>query len=721
MPRAARCLIDDAVHYVLTRGEGDQPIFRHDGDYARYLYLLYRYSRLHALRLYHYVLLPTHVHLLVEAAHATALSAALQGINLSYAFFYRKRYGERIPLWRDRFFSAPVAHDARGLACGRSIELHPVRTGLVADPRDYFASSCRTYTDGLDNPLLTPNPLYVQLAPTADARQRYYHRLLKEDLNAFLAMSLERQLALRQPMEMAKAVKKQFGLPPLTRPPGRPRNTIGMVMSHLAILALALTGGPPVALGQASNGMYRMTQDMMTATGGRVLGLSTVTAQTALGLPASGVSVNESFRLYEGFVLLRASAEALPEAAVTVTGTVDDPLARVTVNGVAALLSGTTFTAEGIPLRVGPNTLTVTAADSLGNAVSRSVVVYLDVPQAQKTPRFSIAVRGTVDDAGAVVSVNEVLGVVDAATREFEALVPVVTGHNRLTVAATDAAGNRASRAIAVFVPPPTRPPAMPTVGTRGTPPPAVTDDASITIGGTKTAGTTIWINGVLVDGNTTALEWSAALTLVEGDNELVVVARSADGASSAEVTINVILDTQPPRVTFDPPAKTNWNPAMLSGIVDDSATTIRVNGILAHRAKRDFTISVPLAPGPNTLRLVAESPTGLVTEVLRDVVLGTVPRIAAVQPAGPALLYAGIAAPIQVSATDEEGDVIAYRVRLDDTLLMDWAETDRFPWTPSSGQLGIHALTVSVRDAYGDLSTETIHVMVIRPPIQHP
>lgn len=63
---------------------------------------------------------------------------------------------------------------------------------------------------------------------------------------------------------------------------------------------------------------------------------------------------------------------------ITVTGTLDDSQAKITVNGTAATIgSSGTFSAP-VTLTEGSNTITVTATDPAGNNVSASVAVDLD-------------------------------------------------------------------------------------------------------------------------------------------------------------------------------------------------------------------------------------------------------------------------------------------------------------------------------------------------------
>ena len=493
------------------------------------------------------------------------------------------------------------------------------------------------------------------------------------------------------------------------------------------IFLAVVLAGPASALAQGSNGTYTVIQDMVSSGGGSVGGGNPMRAQTILGLPASGAASNGTFSLIGGFGIMQAVPVSPTTIAVTVTGTVEDPsgVAEVTVNGVnsiPAAVVGNTFTATDVLLALGPNTLTATAKDTLGNTASKSITVYVDLPQDKKTPRFAINVTGAVDDPGATVWVNGIEASVNAGTGEFVASgVSLVSGLNTLTATAKDAVGNTATASIHVFVPPATPPPARPTVGTVGGPIPAVTTQPSITIGGTKTPGTSIWINGQQVVALGDSTTWTVTLTLVEGDNELAVVAKDATGTPSAEAIVNIILDNLAPVVTFAPPTKTNLTPVPLTGSVDDSQTTVTINGVSAARTKRTFEISVPLTPGQNTLTLIAVSPNMWITSLSYPITLGAIPSIQAVQPPDGAKLYAGATTTLQATVHDPEGDPIQYRFLLDGALLADWTSSAAQPWTPLVTQLGLHTLTIHVRDAYGGMNGKELEVFVIRRPVDHP
>lgn len=222
MPRTARLVVDGGTYHVLTHGNNGQAVFHHDADYQRYLTLLSTYAREHRLKVYHFALMPNHVHLVLEVADGLALSKAMHGLNLSYALYYRRRYKYLGHLWQGRFKSLLINRDSYLLECGRYVELNPVRANLSRDPREYAWSSYRTYAEGLENPLIAANPLYEQLGVSPERRQQAYQQFIRDGMAKDQALRAQAQI--RQPLIRLAAPPPQ-GLEQLLglRRPGRPK------------------------------------------------------------------------------------------------------------------------------------------------------------------------------------------------------------------------------------------------------------------------------------------------------------------------------------------------------------------------------------------------------------------------------------------------------------------------------------------------------------------
>ncbi|HAM39842.1 MAG TPA: hypothetical protein DCP69_00510, partial [Candidatus Omnitrophica bacterium] len=89
---------------------------------------------------------------------------------------------------------------------------------------------------------------------------------------------------------------------------------------------------------------------------------------------------------------------------------------------------------------------------------------------------------------------------------------------------------------------------------------------SAYTLTGTKTAGTSIWINGTQVVALNSDTTWSITVTLAEGDNDFVIVAKDAVGNVSTSAVATTVVDNLPPVITAAPPAKTNLTPYALTG-----------------------------------------------------------------------------------------------------------------------------------------------------------
>ncbi|MBI5555743.1 MAG: transposase, partial [Elusimicrobia bacterium] len=64
--RAARTAPVGYIYHVLTRGNNRQDVFKEEKDYEKYIEILQKYKERYGFKLYHYVLMTNHVHLVLE-------------------------------------------------------------------------------------------------------------------------------------------------------------------------------------------------------------------------------------------------------------------------------------------------------------------------------------------------------------------------------------------------------------------------------------------------------------------------------------------------------------------------------------------------------------------------------------------------------------------------------------------------------------------------------
>ncbi|HEX7284991.1 MAG TPA: hypothetical protein VF532_02355, partial [Candidatus Angelobacter sp.] len=161
-----------------------------------------------------------------------------------------------------------------------------------------------------------------------------------------------------------------------------------------------------------------------------------------------------------------ANSALFNQSPITVTGTVADTGAQVTVNGISAPVTGNSFLAT-VPVQEGISTITAVATNTDGSTGTASVQVNLDTTPphvaiyspADKfvttdttvtvTGLVNDIVVGTVNPLQATVTVNGVAAQV--ANRSFSVSgIPLSPGSNTIHATAVDAAGNAATATVTV-------------------------------------------------------------------------------------------------------------------------------------------------------------------------------------------------------------------------------------------------------------------------------
>ena len=224
MPRTARIAPQEYVYHVLTRGNNKQNIFKEEDDYLKFIDILKKYKEKYQFKLYHYVLMTNHIHLVIETTEQGGeLSQIMKGINLSYAQHFKNKYKYTGHFWQDRFKSILISKDEYLLACGSYVELNPVRARMVKDPKEYRWSSYRANAYGKRDDLLDDHVIYDKLFHDQEVRREY---------RQFVQQMMEKKEAMRGEMERRKIygsgefiqeVNKRFKIEAIIRGRGRPR------------------------------------------------------------------------------------------------------------------------------------------------------------------------------------------------------------------------------------------------------------------------------------------------------------------------------------------------------------------------------------------------------------------------------------------------------------------------------------------------------------------
>jgi len=182
MPRPPRLLLSHSYYHIMARGNNKNVIFRSNADYLYFLEQIDRFKKDLPFDLYHYCLMPTHIHFLIRTFSGHNFSDFMKRISLAYFSYYKRKYGWVGHFWQGRFKSQPVGKDEYFIQCGKYIESNPVRSNLVLRPEDYLYSSYRHYVTGIKSPILTEDSLYEDLAKSPEERMIVYKKLVISDI-----------------------------------------------------------------------------------------------------------------------------------------------------------------------------------------------------------------------------------------------------------------------------------------------------------------------------------------------------------------------------------------------------------------------------------------------------------------------------------------------------------------------------------------------------------
>ena len=153
MPRLPRIYIENALYYITGRSAHNQEIFKDEEDYKMFLELLKKYKEQYGFKLFAYVLLPDHFHLLLvvsgqnEESPKGGISEIMHDQNSAYTKYFNGKYDRKGHLFRERFKAALVEKEPYLLKLTAYIHLNPKRLNLLGEAKEYPYSSYMFYLD----------------------------------------------------------------------------------------------------------------------------------------------------------------------------------------------------------------------------------------------------------------------------------------------------------------------------------------------------------------------------------------------------------------------------------------------------------------------------------------------------------------------------------------------------------------------------------------------
>ena len=184
MARLPRLTLANMPHHVVQRGNNGGEIFVDAQDRQTMLDLLREMSRRFEVDVHAYVLMPNHFHLLLTPKTDEGLPKFMQAVGRSYVRYFNNRHGRSGTLWEGRYRGTVLQAQDWLIPTMISMDLNPVRNGLVQRAADWPWSSYGASAGLRNDALITPHAQFWSLGNTPFARDAAYIAAVEEGLSA---------------------------------------------------------------------------------------------------------------------------------------------------------------------------------------------------------------------------------------------------------------------------------------------------------------------------------------------------------------------------------------------------------------------------------------------------------------------------------------------------------------------------------------------------------
>jgi putative transposase len=133
-------------HFITFRCYRRQALLYSPSAAGRFQSELERVRQWYGLRVYGYVVMPEHVHLLVSEPDRTHLSIAIQMLKQQVS--RKLRPNDQPRFWQVRYYDSLLKNHREHTSALHYFHRNPVTRGLCAKPEDWEWSSFRHYTTG---------------------------------------------------------------------------------------------------------------------------------------------------------------------------------------------------------------------------------------------------------------------------------------------------------------------------------------------------------------------------------------------------------------------------------------------------------------------------------------------------------------------------------------------------------------------------------------------
>jgi REP element-mobilizing transposase RayT len=158
----------------MARGNNGQKTFIDNTDYANFLEVLRKTKARYPFKIYAYVLMPNHLHMLIEV-QANPSAVIMQSVLTGYARYFNIRHKRRGHLFQGRYKAIVCQQDAYLMVLMSYIHMNPVRAKLVASPQQWQWSGHQDYLGKVKEPIIDRGVVTELLGQGSAGMKKYQH------------------------------------------------------------------------------------------------------------------------------------------------------------------------------------------------------------------------------------------------------------------------------------------------------------------------------------------------------------------------------------------------------------------------------------------------------------------------------------------------------------------------------------------------------------------
>jgi putative transposase len=185
MPRQARLDAPGALHHIIVRGVNKAAIFKDDQDKNRFLERLAENVTQGGCKVYAWVLMTNHVHLLFKSGK-DGISSVMRKQLSWYAQYFNRRNKRTGHLFENRYKSILCEEETYLLALVRYIHLNPIRAKIIetAEQLDsYHWTGHRTLIGKTDQTWMDRDAVLSEFGGSRRKAVQEYRRFVRDGLN----------------------------------------------------------------------------------------------------------------------------------------------------------------------------------------------------------------------------------------------------------------------------------------------------------------------------------------------------------------------------------------------------------------------------------------------------------------------------------------------------------------------------------------------------------